>query len=257
MTDFLYDYPTFMIVSALFAAIMVFIEFGFRSGRYIQTRTNTEVKSLAGSIQGSVLGLLALLLGFTFAMSMQRYDARSMAVIDEANAIGTAVLRIDLLPLELQPKVHEVMAEYVDLRVKLSTIDMTETDTRKTYLALTTQIHNRLWSLATIATQLDSRPTTSGAFMTSLNQVIDAQGKRNALLQMRVPEVVLYLLFTVFVTSGAMLGYSAGLSGSRIPVQGTLMALLISLIVFIIVDLDRPKRGFIQVNQQVLVELKR
>tara|TARA_R110002050_G_scaffold9504_1_gene33406 strand:+ start:568309 stop:568608 length:300 start_codon:yes stop_codon:yes gene_type:complete len=89
----------------------------------------------------------------------------------------------------------------------------------------------------------------------SLNDVIDSQGKRNALLQMHVPEVVLVLLFIVFISSGGIMGYSAGLSGKRVIAPIILVSLLITLIVFIIIDLDRPKRGLIQVNQGVMTEL--
>jgi uncharacterized membrane protein (Fun14 family) len=73
---------------------------------------------------------------------------------------------------------------------------------------------------------------------------------------MHVPEVVLILLFVVFISSGGILGYSAGLSGKRVFAPIVLVSLLITLIVFIIIDLDRPKRGLIQVNQEVMIELQ-
>lgn len=94
--------------SYIVLAIVIFNEIGFRAGRFIQGRTDSEVKTLTGSIQGSILGLLALLLGFTFSMSMQRYDNRSMALIDEANTIGTAILRVELLPQEYKKKANEL-----------------------------------------------------------------------------------------------------------------------------------------------------
>jgi len=77
------------------------------------------------------------------------------------------------------------------------------------------------------------------------------------LLQMHVPEVVLMLLFVVFTSSGGILGYSSGLSGKRVFAPIVLVSSLITLIVFIIIDLDRPKRGLIQVNQAVMNEIFR
>jgi len=106
------------------------------------------------------LGLLALLLGFTFSMSMQRYDDRSQAVIEEANAIGTAVLRVQLLPAKYQSK-----------------------------------------------------------------------------------------------AIGLMLGYSSGLSGKRVIAPTVMVSFLIAMIAFIIIDLDRPRRGLIRVDQNSLLEL--
>ncbi|NND44127.1 MAG: hypothetical protein HKN58_02300, partial [Xanthomonadales bacterium] len=75
------------------------------------------------------------------------------------------------------------------------------------------------------------------------------------LLQLHVPEVVLLLLFVVFISSGVIMGYSGGLSNRRVIAPMTLVAFLVTLIVFIIIDLDRPKRGLIQVNQAPMEEL--
>ena len=253
--ELLYGYSSVLIAVTLFIAIVIFNEIGFRAGRFIQGRTDSEVKTLTGSIQGSILGLLALLLGFTFSMSMQRYDNRSMALIDEANTIGTAILRVELLPQEYKKKANELFKEYVDLRVAIGQLDLTKHAQRNDYNNKIANLQRQLWSLAIAATNVDPRPVTTGAFVKSLNDVIDSQGKRNALLQMHVPEVVLILLFIVFISSGGIMGYSAGLSGKRMIVPIVLVSLLITLIVFIIIDLDRPKRGLIQVDQTVMIEV--
>lgn len=253
--EMLYSHSSVVIVVILFIAIVVLNEVGFRVGRFVQSRTGSEVKSLTGSIQASILGLLALLLGFTFSMSMQRYDNRSMALIDEANAIGTAILRVQLLPEKYRDEAGSLFQEYVSLRADIGQLDLTKTEERKKHNDKIANVQNKLWSLAISATEVDPRPVTTGAFTKSLNDVIDSQGKRNALLRMQVPEVVLILLFVVFISSGGIMGYSAGLSGTRMFAPIVLVATLITLIVFIIIDLDRPKRGLIQVDQSVMVEL--
>ena len=253
--EYLYTFSSIAIAVALFVAIIIFNEIGFQAGRVVQSRTDDEVKVLTGSIQASVLGLLALLLGFTFSMSMQRYDNRSMALIDEANTIGTAILRIQLLPEEYQEEATSLFREYVSLRVAIGKIDLTKHKDRSAYNKKIANVQSALWSLSISATNADPRPVTSGVFVKSLNDVIDSQGKRNALLQMHVPEVVLLLLFAVFVSSGGIMGYSAGLSGKRVLAPLLLVSLLITLIVFIIIDLDRPKRGLIQVDQGDMTEL--
>lgn len=253
--ELLYGYSSVAIVAVLFILIVLLNEAGFRIGRFVQSRTDNEIKSLTGSIQASILGLLALLLGFTFSMSMQRYDNRSMALIDEANAIGTAILRIQLLPENFRVEADSLFREYIGLRVDIGQLDLTKTAERKAYNEKLANMQNKLWALAISATEVDPRPVTTGAFATSLNEVIDSQGRRNALLQMQVPEVVLILLFIVFISSGGIMGYSAGLSGKRMFAPIVLVSLLITLIVFIIIDLDRPKRGLIQVNQSAMIEL--
>jgi hypothetical protein len=178
-----------------------------------------------------------------------------MALIDEVNTIGTATLRIQLLPEKYRDEAVSLFQEYVNLRVDIGQLDLTRTEARKKYNDKIASVQNRLWSLSVSATETDPRPVTTGAFTKSLNDVIDSQGKRNALLQMQVPEVVLILLFVVFISSGGIMGYSAGLSGKRMFAPIMLVSTLITLIVFIIIDLDRPKRGLIQVDQRVMVEL--
>jgi hypothetical protein len=254
--ELLYHFSSVAISVALFVLILIFNELGFQAGRFVQARSDNEVKVLTGSIQASVLGLLALLLGFTFSMSMQRYDNRSMALIDEANTIGTAILRVQLLPEQLQPEAKAMLKNYVQLRIAVGSVDMTKIKRRADYNRQIADAQNSLWALAVSATEIDPRPVTTGVFVKSLNDMIDAQGKRNALLQMHVPEVVLLLLFAVFVSSGAILGYSGGLSGRRIVAPILLVSVLITLIVFIIIDLDRPKRGLIQVNQSAMQEIR-
>ncbi len=253
--NFLYSHGSVVIATVLFLLIVLANEFGFRVGRFIQGKTDSEVRSLTGSIQASILGLLALLLGFTFSMSMQRYDSRSHALIDEANAIGTTVLRAELLPEAYRGEVSALLRRYVEMRIEIGKIDLSNRDQRQEFNGEITDIQRSLWTAATAATQEDPRPVTTGAFVAALNAMIDSQGKRNALLHMQVPEAVLLLLFVVFITSGGILGYSSGLSGRRITVPTVLVSFLIVLIVFIIIDLDRPKRGLIQVDQRPMLQL--
>lgn len=254
--ELLYGHSSIAIAIVLFITIIIFNEFGFRVGRFVQENTGHEVKTLTGSIQASILGLLALLLSFTFSASMQRFDNRSMALIDESNAIGTAILRVHLLPEVYRSDARQHFQQYINLRIGIGQVDLTRHKERKAYNGKITELQSKLWALAISATNDDPRPATTGAFVKSLNDVFDAQGKRHALLQMHVPEVVLLLLFVVFISSGGIMGYSGGLTSKRIFAPIVLVSLLITLIVFIIIDLDRPKRGLIQVNQSAMIELQ-
>lgn len=251
----LYEFSSIGISISLFILILLFNELGFRIGVIIQRRTDEELKALTSTIQASILGLLALLLGFTFSMSMQRFDNRNHAVIEEANAIGTTLLRVELLPETQKQQAKELLNQYVQLRVNLASIDITQTEERRSHNQQVVQLQNALWAIAVEASNQDPRPVTTGAFINSLNAMIDAQSKRNALLYLHVPEVVMLLLFVVFMSSVGILGYSSGLSGKRVSIPTVMVSFLIVMIVFIIIDLDRPKRGLIQVNQQPLLEL--
>ena len=236
--------------------MLLFNEMGYQLGRFVQKQPDSEMKTLTSSIQASILGLLALMLGFTFSMSMQRYDGRSMALIDEANAIGTTFLRVRLLPQEFQGGAKASLRQYVDLRVEMGRISLENDEVRRKYSQQVSDVQHNLWALAVEATNTDPRAVTTGAFVQSLNAMIDSQGKRNALQERHVPETVLILLFIVFISSGGMMGYTGGLSGKRIIAPVVLVSLLLTLIVFIIIDIDRPKPGFIQVDQSSLLELR-
>lgn len=255
--EILYPFSSVAIVATLFGLIVLFNELGFRLGRFVQVHTTSEIKTLTGSIQASVLGLLALLLGFTFSMAMQRYDGRSMALIDEANALGTAVLRVQLLPESLQPEAFQLLTDYVDMRVAAGKLAFTQYEAREQEQQQIAKLQHALWTLAVRATTEDSRSVTTGAFVNSLNTVFDAQDKRDALVNLHVPESVLLLLFVVFIASGAMMGYSSGLSGKRIIMPVVLVSLLITLIVFLIIDMDRPRRGLIAIDQSTMLQLQK
>lgn len=253
--ELLYAHDSLFITVTLFLVILAIYEVGFRFGRFVQAGTAHEVKELTGSVQASVLGILALLLGFTFSMSLQRYDDRSHALIDEANAIGTVSLRAELLPEAHRAGAIRLLRSLIDLRVETGKLELPDREQRHELNRRMSDIQNALWSTAVAAANEDPRPTTTGAFVAALTAMIDSQGKRQALLRLHVPEVILLLLFLVFVSSGGFLGYSSGLRGQRIIAPMTVVSFLIALVVFIIIDLDRPKRGLIKVDQSPLVEL--
>lgn len=253
----LYDYDGVTIMLALLGCILLLNELGFRFGRFVQDRTDAEIKAFTGAIQASILGLLALLLGFTFSMSMQRYDSCNQAMIAEANAIGNTLMRVQLLPMQHQEPANALLAKYIDIRVALGNLDLSQDQQRREHIARTRELQHELWSLAVEATKEDARAVTTGAFLNSLTELIDNHHKRNALLQIHVPEEVLFVLLIVFVTAGGILGYSGGLSGQRVLVPTTVVALIIALIVFVIIDLDRPMRGLIRVSDANMLELQR
>ena len=251
----MYNQNSVLIVTILFLLILLAYEISFRIGRHYKRKTDTELKSQTNTIQAGILGLLALLLGFTFNMALQRYDNRSNAVITEANAIGTAILRTKLLPKPYDSITNNLLHQYVDLRLEISQIDLTLADKRYAINHKTDEIQNEIWDNSIQAAEIDPRPVTTGYFITSLNEVIDARGKRNAILQQHVPEVILFLLFIVFIIGGALMGYTSGLGLKRAYIPTVMFNLLIVLVVFIIIDLDRPKRGIIKVKQDSLIEL--
>ena len=244
---FLYSLSSISIVLVLFSLLLLFNQLGYWLGQRYKNDDDGDIKALTNAVQTSTLGLLALLLGFTFSMSMQRYDQRNQAMIAETNEVQNLVLQVQLLPEQQQQQLLPMIKKYVEQRLELGQIDITRFDEREAYQAKVKVIQQSMWkTVAQIAqqTQLDM-----SAVSKQLQLVFETYNKRNALLMMHVPEVVIYLLFTVFVSAFCILGYSSGLAAKRIIIPTTMVMFLITMIVFIIIDLDRPKRGLIKVNQ--------
>lgn len=202
-----------------------------------------------------MLGLLALLLGFTFSMGLQRFDARGEAAIHEANAIGTAYLRTELITESDGEPLRALMRDYLSLRIDATHVDLTQTDHRLELNARTLGLQAAIWPRAVDAAERDPRPVTTGLLLQALNEMIDACSSRQAALAKRVPEVVTMLLFAVLAITGAVLGFASGLEGGRPKLATVSIAALILLVIFLIIDLDRPRRGLIQVDQSSLEEL--
>lgn len=255
-TEIMYDYNSILIVAVLFVLILAAGETGYQVGKHYQRRTDQDVKAQTNTIQAGTLGLLALILGFTFNMALQRYNSRSEAVIKEANAIGTTLMRTHLLPAPYDSVTQNLLQQYIDLRLAVSNTAYVMVTEQEALSNETKALQSEIWVEAVKAAHLDPRPVTTGFFITSLNDMIDAHSERNALLALHVPEVILFLLFVVFIMSGALIGYASGLGRKRTFLPFTLLSLLICLVVFIILDLDRPKRGIIKINQASMEQLK-
>ncbi|WP_242917794.1 hypothetical protein [Pontibacter liquoris] len=254
--EYMYDHNSILIVAILFVLLMAAEEAGFRVGRYHQRKSDQDVKVQTNTIQAGTLGLLALILGFTFNLALQRFNSRSEAVIREANAIGTALMRTHLLPAPYGAQIHSLLQQYIDLRLALSNTNYAMVTEREALTDRTLALQRTIWDQTVQAARIDPSPVTTGNFITAYNNVVDRYGERNALLAAHVPEVILYLLFTVFIMSGALIGYGSGLGHKRTLLPSALLSFLICLMMFIILDLDRPRRGIIKVDQSTMEQLK-
>lgn len=251
----MYSQNNVLIVLGLFIFTVLAMEIGFRSGRYKQS-SSTETITQANAVLVSMLGLLGLLLAFTFSAALQRYDDRSRTVVAEANAIGTTYLRARLLPAGMQDEVQALLRQYLDVRIREGCFDSTEPEVTELLLEQARLMEGQLWSLAVKAAELDGRPVTSGLFIQSLNELIDASNTRNAALNRHVPEIVLLLMFATIVLTTATLGYASELCRHRVTLAAFVLVTLITLVVYLIMDLDRPRRGSIRVSHASMLNLQ-
>jgi ABC-type multidrug transport system fused ATPase/permease subunit len=255
MREIMYSHSSVLIVSILFICMLLAMEIGFRSGRRKQTSA-TEAITQANAVLAAMLGLLALLLAFTFSAALQRYENRSQTVVGEANAIGTAYLRARLLPAGMPDEVQALLRRYLDVRTQDGRVDATEPELHESLQHQAELMEAQLWNHAVKAAELDGRVVTSGLFIQSLNELIDASGTRSAALDRHVPEIVLFLMFATIVLTTATLGYASGIAGHRVTLAAFVLVMLIALVVYLIIDLDRPRRGAIQVSHESMLSLQ-
>ena len=256
MGEIIYGLNSLFIAGVLFISMSITIEVGYRIGRVKQASADEAIKAHINAIQASLLGVLALMLGFTFSLALQRFDSRSQAVVDEANAIGTTYLRAQLLPVSVREETQKLLQNYADLRVKVSGLSLDNETAREAFLFKANNVLDALWGCARKAAEEDNSPVTSGLFIQSLNETIDSYGRREAALNRHVPEIILFLLYGTFLMTGGIIGYSAGIAGHRPAMISYILVALIVVLAFIIADLDRPRRGLIKVDQTSLIQLK-
>lgn len=252
MSDVIYSLDGTAVAVLLWLLMMVAVEAGLRLGRRTGNRLDDQQQEQIGTVQASIIGMLALMLGFTFSMALGRYDSRSDAVVDEANAIGTTWLRTALLAEPARSESRALLREYVAVRVEAGNHAMSDVDERARLLARAETLQASLWDTVIRQARQDPGPVTTGLYLQSLNETIDSYGRRVSGLERHVPDSVLLLLYGALIVTGGVIGFRAGTGGHRPPGVTYVMITLIVLIMFLVMDMDRPQRGLIRVDQTPL-----
>ena len=249
MSTELTDLPLLPIFLASVALILLAGELGRRLGVRRSGKGGDNVTTL----EGAILGLLALMISFTFAMSLNRFEARRDAVLAEANAIGTTALRARLLPAPHDRESLALLREYVRLRTEQNGGDLAPA-AQRTAAARASAIHEALWQHVKAVAATSNAMVPTGLFIQTLNEMIDDYEKYVIATHNRVPNIVLIALYCIAVVASAFTGYAGGLESrrSRLPVY--VMGILVASVILLIQDLDRPSSGFIRVSQQPLLD---
>jgi hypothetical protein len=240
------------LVGALsFVVLLSARELGGLARRWHDRRRGGEDSEREEFSMTSVLGLLALLIGFTFSLSLLRYEERRELVIREANAIGTTWLRYGLLDAPDRDRLRTLLQRYVEARVAFGRAE-TPAEEAAAYQQTAT-LQQQLWASTTTALAPVRTTVLAGLVLQPLNESIDIAGTRKAHREAHIPSRLLRLLLEFGVVAAAMIGYQR----RRYRTASTLILLLFTLAGTLILDLDRPSSGGITEPQTPMLDLQR
>lgn len=250
----LFDWPTWLIVVTLLCLMSMANEIGFRAGRRWHHEETDLSRSVSSTLKGSVLGLVALVLAFSFSATTNRYDIRQRLVLDQANAVGTCYLRAGLLDDPFRTRIRGVLRQYVGLRLELFQRGLDHADFERMHAEIERRL-TELWDTVEETARKSPEATRNSMIVPSANEVIDLSSTRSWASRNHLPDPVLVLLLASVVVSALLLGHSSGQAGRRHFGLWLASNLVFALVLFVVLDFDRPRRGLIRVDQTPLIEL--
>lgn len=227
-------------------------------GRYLRREhhrrfgEDTESTGQEEIILSAVLGLLALLLGFTFSLAVDRFEMRRALVVEEANAIGTAYLRAQLLEEPHRARMSRLLVKYTDNRLALATADR---ERALQMLPGNNAVIRDIWIAAKASFPTIQHLDFSSTYLDSLNTLIEIGTSRKEARLVRVPPEVFIVLVLYMITAAAVLGYV--LKGPRSHLVAVFLLLLMTLALMLIIDIDRPVSGGVREGQQPMLDIRR
>jgi hypothetical protein len=243
-----------LVVCGLFAAVLLSIEVGHRIGTRRRSRMPQGHKPVYPTVESSVFALMGLMIGFTFYGAGSRFDARRNLIVQEANAIGTTYLRLDLLPPDTQPELRQELRTYVHSRLEVYR-NIADSKTLSAAMDQSFALQRSVWK-KTVDAIKGSGAAEKSLVLTTLNQMIDITTEQSVALITHPPLAVFAMLTLMVFASSGLVGYTMSIAEVRDWASTLIFALTISLALYVILDYEFPRVGFIRIDpvDQVLVE---
>jgi hypothetical protein len=251
---FFYDISLGWFAALLAASMMACSQIGIYWGRQVRSRLAESDRTGIQNVQVSILGLVGLMLAFSFSMASTRYEQRRSLVIEQANAIGTTALRTSFVPAPESARIRSLLQDYVHGTLAFS-------DARNNQAMFETanqrmdDLEAKIWSEAVSASRRMPNPAHTTLFFTALNEVIDLHAARKAAQQNRVPGGILVALSVMCLMAMFTVGFGWGIGQFQHITLRFILGVILVLTLTLIVDMDRPLRGLIQISHQSLSDL--
>lgn len=237
--------------------MVVFIEIGLRLGSDLKGKPVKAQTAQVRAIMGASLGLLAFMLAFSFSMAQRHFEVRTQAFMLEVSAISSAYRGADLLNKTTRPVAKTLLRQFVMIRLEMMRLKGESSMTKVLELVKDSErLHDNLWSLAESSMEDPENSESTGIFSESVLAMINAQDARlQAVLFNRISPVIWITLFIMALLSMIVMGYQAGLTGARSGIATWTLAVTFSMVMALVMDLDRPNQSLFSMNQQLMVTL--
>jgi len=247
---------TILTALALFAGMLALMELGARAGRRRIERDSEGARSGTAAPEGAVFALLGLMIAFTFSGALQRFDARRALIVAESNAIGTAWLRLDLLPAPAREELRQDFRVYLDTRLGAYRAGEDLREARAA-LARANELQVQIWAKAATLCRAEGQPVAV-LVLPALNAMFDIASERTAALETHPPPLVFALLIALALACALLAGFAMAASKLTHWTHRLAFAFVVSITVYAILDLEYPRRGLVRVDgfDQILVELR-
>jgi hypothetical protein len=246
ISQFWFDADERMVAILLFFAIVIVAELAFRFGRFVHSARKIEADGPFTVVEGGVLGLVALILGFSFSLAGARFDARQIAIVTETNAIGTTYLRSSFLDPQDRAPFRSLLTQYARARLERYQ-GYGDASVRERTAERTSQLQASIWRI--VADTANRRPSQTTMLLTqTTNETIDSSGALDASLDNHVPGAIVLLVIVSALVASGLVGFGFGLGTESHLMVTALFAITVTLLVVTTLDLDRPSSGWIHQN---------
>jgi hypothetical protein len=252
-----YNAIAFLLVLGLFAGMLLMLIIGQSLGKRSLGQETDVVRSRLTGVETAVFGLLGLMIGFTFSGAAGRYEMRRQLIVDEANAISTAYLRLDLLPVASQPPLRETFRRYIDTRIAVyqALPDEAASDTQA---AIATTLQNEIWAGA-LAALKEAPPQVTIVMVPALNEMGNVVTARASARHTHTPKLIFVTLVILAMVCSLLAGYVLAYTQRRnVRLHVVAFAIVVTLTIYLIFDLDYPRFGLIRLDfaDKALIDLR-
>ena len=247
-----YQIPITLVGVFILALLLAALEIGYRVG-FKQRKKWRDADSGGGTVAlSSMFAILGLILAFTYASGVSRFEVRKQAVISESNALGTAFLRAGLIAEPGSTELKEELLAYARTRVVTKGVTISN-EQRRELLKKTLHAQAKLWPALEKALEKGKPGVIEASLVAAINDVLDEHAIRLAAIFDKLPLFVLWMLIFIAAATLLVTGFNAGLSGRISRWRTTALAMVMTGVMLMILDFDRPNDGFILVPDYSLL----